>query len=52
MILAVIDAIIGVTVKHVSLIKGANKDEWLYSTAHEFGWLTKGFLPHKTTGME
>jgi hypothetical protein len=48
----VIDATTGETFEHAQLIRGANSDEWLYSTANEFGRLTKGILPHMPSGTE
>jgi hypothetical protein len=48
----VIDAITGETFEHAQLIRGANSDEWIYSTANEFGHLTKGILPHMPSGTE
>jgi hypothetical protein len=50
--LSIIDAITSGTVKHAQLIKGDSKEEWLYSTANEFGRLTKVLLPHMSTGTE
>jgi hypothetical protein len=48
----VIDATTGETFEHAQLIRGANSDEWIYSTANEFGCLTKGILPHIPSGTE
>jgi hypothetical protein len=48
----VIDATTGETFEHAQLIRGANSDEWLYSTANEFRRLTKGILPHMPSGTE
>jgi hypothetical protein len=48
----VIDATTGETFEHAQLIRGANSDEWLYSTANEFGRLTKGILPRMPSGTE
>jgi hypothetical protein len=39
--LSAIDAIEGGTVKLAQFITGSNTEEWLYSTANEFGQLTK-----------
>jgi hypothetical protein len=48
----VIDATTGEYFEHAQLIRGANKDEWLYSTTNEFGRLTKWLHPHMPTGTE
>jgi hypothetical protein len=48
----VIDATTGETFEHAQLIPGANSDEWIYSTANEFGRLTKGILPHMPSRTE
>jgi hypothetical protein len=46
----IIDAITGNMYEHVQLIQEDNKDEWLYSTANEFGRITNGILPHMHSG--
>jgi hypothetical protein len=48
----VIDATTGETFEHAQLIRGANSNEWIYSTANEFGRLTKGILPHGPSGTK
>jgi hypothetical protein len=48
----VIDAATGETSEHAQLIRGADSDEWLYSTANEFVRLTKGILPHMPSGTD
>jgi hypothetical protein len=48
----VIDAATGETFKHTQLIRGANSDEWLYSTTNEFGHLTKCIIPHMPSGTD
>jgi hypothetical protein len=48
----VIDAVTGKSYEHAQFIRGPNADQWLYSTANEFGRLTKGVAPHMTSGSE
>jgi hypothetical protein len=48
----VIDATTGETFEHAQLICGADSEEWIYSTANEFGRLTKGILPHMPSGTD
>jgi hypothetical protein len=48
----VIDANTGESYEHAQLIRGPNAGEWLYSTANEFGHLTKGVAPHMPSGSE
>jgi hypothetical protein len=48
----VIDAVIGESYKHAQLIRGPNAGEWLYSTANEFGHLTKCVAPRMPSGSE
>jgi hypothetical protein len=48
----VINAVTGQTYEHAQLIWGPNTDQWLYSTANEFGRLTKGVAPHMPSGSE
>jgi hypothetical protein len=48
----VIDATTGETFEHAQLIGGADSDEWIYSTANEFGRLTKGILPHMPSSTD
>jgi hypothetical protein len=48
----VIDAVTGESYDHAQLIWGPNADDWLYSTANEFGRLTKGVAPHMPSGSE
>jgi hypothetical protein len=48
----VIDATTGETYEHAQLIRSANSDDWLYSTANESDRLTKGILPHMPSGTE
>jgi hypothetical protein len=38
--------------EHAQLIRGANKDEWIYITANEVSRLTKGFQPHMPIGTD
>jgi hypothetical protein len=47
-----IDAITGKTYEHAQLIRGDDKDDWLYSTANEFGRLAKGIMPHMPSGSD
>jgi plasmid stabilization system protein ParE len=46
----VIDATSGETLKHTQLIRGADSEEWLYSTVNEFERLAKVILPHMPSG--
>jgi hypothetical protein len=46
------DAVTGESYEHAQLIQGPNADEWLYSTAHECGLLTKGVAPHMPSGSK
>jgi hypothetical protein len=48
----VIDATTGETFEHAQLIRGANFDKWICSTANEFVRLTKGILPHMPSSTE
>jgi hypothetical protein len=48
----VIDATTGQTYEHAQLIRGDDKDDWLHSTANEFGRLTKGIMPHMPSGSD
>jgi hypothetical protein len=48
----VIDAITGEIYEHAQLIRGPDTGQWLYSTANEFGRLTKGVAPHMPSGSE
>jgi hypothetical protein len=48
----VIDADTGESHEHAHLIRGPNAGEWLYSTANEFGRLTKGVAPHMPSGSK
>jgi hypothetical protein len=48
----VIDAVTGESYKHAQYIRGPNADEWLYSTANEFGRLTKGVAPYMPSVSE
>jgi hypothetical protein len=48
----VIDADTGKSYEHAQLIRGPKAGEWLYSTANEFGRLTKGVAPHMPSGSE
>jgi hypothetical protein len=47
-----IDAVTGESYEHAQLIRGPKASEWLYSTANEFGRLTKGVAPHMPSGSE
>jgi hypothetical protein len=49
---AVIDAVTGESHKHAQFIRVPNYNEWLYSTANEFGRLAKGVAPHMPDGSE
>jgi hypothetical protein len=48
----VIDAVTGESYERAQLIRGPNVDQWLYSTANEFGCLTKGVAPHMPSDSE
>jgi hypothetical protein len=48
----VIDAATGKSYEHAQLIRGSKSGEWLYSTANEFGRLTKGVALHMPSGSE
>jgi hypothetical protein len=48
----VIYAVTRETYEHAQLIWGPDADQWLYSTAHEFGRLTKGVVSHIPSGSK
>jgi hypothetical protein len=48
----IIEPITGNTYDQDQLICGADRDEWLYRTANEFGRLAKGILPHVPSGSD
>jgi hypothetical protein len=48
----IIDSITRTSYEHAQLMRGANTDEWMYSTANKFDLLTNGIMPHMPSGSD